>query len=221
MTQVEIRTHKEMMSILRYCSITDPSHELTAIMQGLYIDHSGVPIHECLFAKWQKTVAKMLEKNIRDVVVAFLAQLMKDYNMEHLSKTISLIQSLPQDKIKYLQDVKVNYWNLSDIVVDSDYKFMLKILDYVYSQTNNDDLGALMGSLSTDVLTDNLPADLADYEVWLDSVDLLKNQDIVTKIVGFLEHFSAEFSTYNLESTIQFVKSLTDNQIRQIMYSAK
>ena len=218
MNSTLILRHREMMSILDYCNDVNPNRDLLRILQGLRIDCNGKPNNKDMFDYWIKITEQTMEKNTKDFSIFFLEQ-MVEKGMPLLENAISLINRLPDEKIFELQSIKVNYWNRSDIQIEQDYKDMLRILDHYYFQTYNDDLGALLGCLSMDIWADRLPADLADYEIWLDSIEPIKDSEIVTKIVTFLEKFSSEFKTFDFETTISFVKSLSEEQIKEITQS--
>lgn len=104
----------------------------------------------------------------------------------------------------------------SDVKIDRDYKIMLAILDYCYNLDQNDYLGILLGVLSLDIGGDNLPSDLADYEMWKECVEMKIEEDIVTKILCFLERFIVEYN-FKLESTISILTSLDKQQIDELI----
>jgi hypothetical protein len=56
----------------------------------------------------------------------------------------------------------------NQITVDQAYAAMFDFLEQVFRRTNADDLGALLGSMST--ADDGLPADPAVAEEWRNSV---------------------------------------------------
>lgn len=218
MKNVLTNRHREMMSILDYCDNQAQNRDLHKILQGLRIDNSGQPRNQEIFDLWVNIAEQTMEKSTKDFSIFFLEQMLEK-NMPLLESAISLINRLSDEKISELQSIKVNYWNRSDIKIEQDYKDMLRILDRYYFQSYNDDLGALLGCLSMDIWADRLPADLADYGIWLDSIEPIKDSDIVTKIVTFLEKFSSEFKTFDFETTIFFVKSLSEEQIKEITQS--
>ena len=215
MKDMLIQRHKETMSVLDYCDDLTPNRDLLKILQGLQIDRNGKPYNQELFDYWMNIAEQTMDKCIRDATIFFLDQMQKN-GMFLLENAISVIKTMPDDKIAQLQSVKVNYWNYSDITIGQDYKDMLKILDYCYFRTHDDDLGDLLGSLSIGVWADSLPADLADYEIWVNSIEAIKDSDTVTKVVTFLDRFGSEFKTYDLIPTISFVESLPDDQIKKI-----
>ena len=218
MEDILVQKHKETMSILNYCNNIDENRDLLKIFQGLHIDKNGVPHNQEMFDQWASISQQMEDKSIRDLTVIFLEQMQEKY-FPLLKNTVSVVKSLPDEEIARLQSVKVNYWNRADIRIEQDYKDMFKILDHCYFQTHNDDLGVLLGSLSTGVWADGLPADLADYELWLNSVEAIKDNDIITKIIAFLNQFGFSFKTYDLAPTISFVQSLSEEQIKKITQS--
>ena len=219
MKKTLIKMHKEMMSIFWYCNNIEYNRDLLKILQGLHIDECGLPSNRELFDQWMIFAEQTMDKSIRDFVIFFLEQ-MREKGMPLLENAIPIVKFLPDEKIAQLQSIKVNYWNRSDIKIGQDYRDMLMILDHCYFQTYNDDLGDLLGSLSIGIWADGLPADLADYAIWLDSIDSIKDCDIVTKIVTFLNQFGSEFKAYDLAPTISFVESLSEEQIKEITQSA-
>lgn len=50
------------------------------------------------------------------------------------------------------------------------YKAMLRFLEKYFETTGSDDVGALLGSMSTNVFSDGRPADPAIWEEWLKAV---------------------------------------------------
>jgi len=55
------------------------------------------------------------------------------------------------------------------------YKAMIRFLEKHFETTGSDDLGALLGSMSTDVFSDGRPADPAMWEDWLDALREVKS----------------------------------------------
>lgn len=55
------------------------------------------------------------------------------------------------------------------------YQAMFMFLDHFYSETNSDDLAWMLGSMS--FLEDGSTADAAMWEIWLESIDKIKNVD--------------------------------------------
>lgn len=219
MKNVLTQRHKEMMSIFWYCNNIEYNRDLLKILQGLHVDECGLPRNQEMFDQWMNIAEQTMDKNIRDFVIFFLEQMLEK-GMPLLENAIPIVKFLPDEKITQLQSIKVNYWNRSDIKIEQDYRDMLSILDHCYFQTHNDDLGDLLGSLSIGIWADRLPADLADYEIWLNSVETIKDSDIVTKIIAFLDRFGSEFKTYDLAPTISFVESLSEEQIKKITQSS-
>ena len=113
----------------------------------------------------------------------------------------------------------VNWEIIMKKIVEQNYKDMVKILDFVYFQTYNDDLGSLMGNLAMDIFADGLPADWADYEFWLACIEPIKKTDLKNQTIAFLKAFSAEYPSYDMSATILCVESLTIEQINQIVES--
>lgn len=215
MKDILIQKHKETMSILDYCNNIDDNRDLLKILQGLHIDKNGVPHNQEIFDQWASIAQQTTDKSIQDLTLIFLKQMQKK-GFPMLENTVSAVTLLSDEKMVQLKSVKVNYWNRADIKIEQDYRDMLKILDHCYFQTHNDDLGALLGSLSTGVWYDGLPADLSDYEIWLNRVETIKDSDILTKTIAFLNQFSITFKTYDLAPTISFVQSLSEEQIKKI-----
>jgi hypothetical protein len=108
----------------------------------------------------------------------------------------------------------------SDIVVSEDYKKMLTILDHIYFSTYDNWLGGLLSSWSIDIFSDGLPADLGDYETWVKCEREKSGKDILEKTIHFLESFIAEFEYYQLQPTVDIVKSLTMDDVNKILSAA-
>ena len=112
----------------------------------------------------------------------------------------------------------------SGIEVSCDYKKMLAILDYIFFDifdSNYVCLGALLGAWSLDVMADGAPADLGDYEIWLECEKENPDADIRTKTLAFLERFIATFEFYDLDPTVEEVNSLSDYQIKILTENIK
>lgn len=50
------------------------------------------------------------------------------------------------------------------------FKVMFRFLEKYYESTGADEIGALLGSMSTNVFADDRPADPAIWEEWLQAV---------------------------------------------------
>lgn len=211
--EMKIR-HKEMMSILYDCQQKNPDSHLNKIRQGLMIDRNGKPYDAALYKKWTEIAQAMPQSDIAELTVCFLECLMTQDNLP-LQSAIMSVKSLSDDAIAKLRAVKLNYWNYSDIIIECDYKKMLHILEYGYGLTHDQELGSLLGGWSIGIFQDGLPADLADYEIWLECTEAIQDNDVVAKTICFLESFSAEFG-FELQPTIAFVKSLSKEKIDEL-----
>ncbi len=112
----------------------------------------------------------------------------------------------------------------SDIRVSCDYKKMLTILDHIYFDifdSNDDCLGGLLGAWSVDIFDDGAPADLGDYEIWLECESENKDADVRTKTLAFLNRFIETFGFDELNSTVEEVKKLPDTQIKILTENIK
>lgn len=103
--------------------------------------------------------------------------------------------------------------NFDGAKINTDYKNMIKILNYCYhANGRNDDLGALLGVLSIDIWKDNGPTDIADYNIWLECVSSIADNDIVSKVVFFLERLMDQFG-FQFRSTILFLERLSSEEV--------
>ncbi len=112
----------------------------------------------------------------------------------------------------------------SGIEVSSDYKKMLAILEYIFFDifdSNDNCLAALLGAWSLDVMADGAPADLGDYEIWLECESENKNTDICTKTLSFLNRFIEAFGFDELNTTVEEVAKLSDAQIKILTENIK
>ena len=112
----------------------------------------------------------------------------------------------------------------SGVTIGSDYKKMLAILDHIFFDTfdsNDSCLGALLGVWSLDVMSDSAPADLGDYEIWLECESENKDADVRTKTLAFLNRFIETFGFDELNSTVEEVKKLPDTQIKILTENIK
>lgn len=100
--------------------------------------------------------------------------------------------------------------------MDKDYIKMYKILDYCFNNmrdvleknsekteyTEYDYLAVLLGALSLDVFSDDLPADPAIQEEW-DTV-ALRCSDVLDKILAFLDMYEKDFG-FDFKIIISFL----------------
>jgi hypothetical protein len=63
---------------------------------------------------------------------------------------------------------------MQDLDAKLAYKAMVRFLEKYYALTNAEDVGALLGSMSTDVFQDAMLADPAMWEEWLEAI-----QDVI------------------------------------------
>ena len=112
----------------------------------------------------------------------------------------------------------------SGVVVGSDYKKMLAVLDHIFFDifnSNDSCLAALLGTWSLNVMSDGAPADLGDYEIWLECEAENQDADIRTKTLAFLNRFIETFEFYELNPTVEEVKKLSDSQIKILTENIK
>ena len=112
----------------------------------------------------------------------------------------------------------------SGVTVGLDYKRMIAILDYIFFEvfnSGNDCLGGLLGAWCLDIMSDGAPADLGDYEIWLETESENRDADIRTKALAFLERFIETFEFYDLNPTVEEVKKLSDDQIKILTENIK
>ena len=50
------------------------------------------------------------------------------------------------------------------------YKAMFRFLEKYYALTNVDEIGVLLGSMSTEIFQDEKPADPAMWDDWIDAI---------------------------------------------------
>ena len=112
----------------------------------------------------------------------------------------------------------------SGVVVGFDYKKMLAVLDHIFFDifnSNDSCLAALLGTWSLNVMSDGAPADLGDYEIWLECEAENQDADIRTKTLAFLNRFIETFGFDELNSTVEEVKKLSDSQIKILTENIK
>lgn len=59
--------------------------------------------------------------------------------------------------------------------MNTNYQILLNILEHCYNICKEDDLGGLLGCMSTDVFSDGIPVDCAVYEDWCQIASNEKN----------------------------------------------
>ena len=80
---------------------------------------------------------------------------------------------------------------------------MFDLLDEYYDMTKNDDLGAILGSISPKLFVDGEPADPASWHDWEDSIhkvttkELINCMEALQAVREFLNLYQVEFG-YNL-----------------------
>lgn len=105
---------------------------------------------------------------------------------------------------------------IDDTNLKDDYRNMLKILDYCYQINGSDDLGGLLGVLSTDIWEDNHPADIANYYIWLECAKLIESNGIVLTIISFLERLMSEFE-FDLQSTTALLRTISNEEVNLLI----
>lgn len=100
--------------------------------------------------------------------------------------------------------------------METTYKNMCKILDYCYALTLDNDLGGLLGELSCELFSDDLPVDLAAYSDWLNLVSSCGNKSIIEKIVLFLEMYEKNYG-FNFSKTKSCLKNIDDKILNLIL----
>lgn len=96
-----------------------------------------------------------------------------------------------------------------NISVEQAFLSMFYFLDEYYNTHENDDLGALLGSLNPYLFSGDLPTDIATLSDWNECVlkasqakeDLLTDEEAYTAMVMFLKKYSDDFD-FNLKETI-------------------
>ena len=94
------------------------------------------------------------------------------------------------------------------------YENMYKILNYCYDLTFDDDLGGLLGELSYNLFSDNLPVDPASYADWLKIASSCNN--IVENIVVFLEIYEKNYG-FNFSKTKSCLKTIDIQTLNLIL----
>ncbi|MCL2083442.1 MAG: hypothetical protein FWH04_09470 [Oscillospiraceae bacterium] len=84
------------------------------------------------------------------------------------------------------------------------YMAMFKLLDGCYWNTRNDDLGAMLGFMNTEIFEGDEPVDMAVFDTWEDCTSnvtnnkLLSSKQIFCSVIAFLKIYKDEFD-FNLQ----------------------
>ena len=97
---------------------------------------------------------------------------------------------------------------------------MYFILDQCYWKDQEDMMGAFLGEISPDLLTDGRPADEAVLGDWKKSIPIpiknLTNENILQYIRSFLEDYQKEFGSGRpFEKTLERLKEVSEEDIRE------
>ena len=97
---------------------------------------------------------------------------------------------------------------------------MYFILDQCYWKDQEDMMGAFLGEISPDLLTDGRPADEAVLGDWKKSIPIpikdLTNENILQYIRSFLEDYQKEFGSGRpFEKTLKRLQEVSEEDIRE------
>ena len=100
------------------------------------------------------------------------------------------------------------------------FLMMYFILDQCYWKDQEDMMGAFLGEISPDLLTDGRPADEAVLGDWKKSIPIpiknLTNENILQYIRSFLEDYQKEFGSGRpFEKTLERLKEVSEEDIRE------
>ena len=103
---------------------------------------------------------------------------------------------------------------------------MYFILDQCYWKDQEDMMGAFLGEISPDLLTDGRPADEAVLGDWKKSIPIpikdLTNENILQYIRSFLEDYQKEFGSGRpFEKTLERLKEVSEEDIREAEIKTK
>ena len=97
---------------------------------------------------------------------------------------------------------------------------MYFILDQCYWKDQEDMMGAFLGEISPDLLTDGRPPDEADFDTWKKAIPIpikdLTNENILQYIYSFLEDYQKEYGSGKpFEKTLKRLKEVSEKDIRE------
>ena len=103
---------------------------------------------------------------------------------------------------------------------------MYFILDQCYWKDQEDMMGAFLGEISPDLVTDGRPADEAVLGDWKKSIPIpiknLTNENILQYIRSFLEDYQKEFGSGRpFEKTLERLKEVSEEDIREAEIKTK
>ena len=103
---------------------------------------------------------------------------------------------------------------------------MYFILDQCYWKDQEDMMGAFLGEISPDLLTDGGPADEAVLGDWKKSIPIpikdLTNENILQYIRSFLEDYQKEFGSGRpFEKTLKRLQEVSEEDIREAAIKTK
>ena len=67
------------------------------------------------------------------------------------------------------------------MTLEQSYKYVFKILDDYYDRTHNDELGAMLGGLNPNLFQDQMSADPAAWDDWIDAVRKVTQNEYITE----------------------------------------
>lgn len=109
-------------------------------------------------------------------------------------------------------------WRMK-ITIKEAYYAMFYLLDKYYDEKQNDDLGAILGSMNPTIFSDDMPADAALWSEWIAIVkkivsceradECLDTNQAFQAMVAFLSYYKKEFGV-RIEEVIE---DLTSNKL--------
>ena len=108
-----------------------------------------------------------------------------------------------------------------DLNLKQAYSVMLNMLDTYYWETKNDDLGAMLGFMSTDILEGDEPADSAVWDTWKDCATSITNDEFLSSeqafaiTLAFLNIYNQEFG-FNIKDIITKIIDSSENDAKWV-----
>lgn len=110
------------------------------------------------------------------------------------------------------------------ITIKEAYDAMFYFLDKYYDTKMIDDLGAMLGSMNPSLFCDDMPADMALWNKWVEiSTNEMENEGLDSNkafqaMVTFLNYYNEEFGARIEEVIEDLVVNIIDNKEMKIMW---
>jgi len=108
-----------------------------------------------------------------------------------------------------------------------DIAIIFYVLDQIFEQCKEDDLGGFLGAISPELCKDAQPMDRAIVKEWMkfNDVERVSKENIIKKAYDFLDYYEKRFGYNFIQAKIELMKDIKDKgivdkayELSQIMY---